>query len=137
MFSVKNRRDFLKILAAGGAGLSLAQRSAAASLTAAKLTDNIALVTGAGSNVVLVNGPDGVLMVDAGSPEHSTDLLSFVGDHSGGRVQALFNTHWHLEHTGANEAIGKSGATIIAHENTKLWMSAEIIVAWQKNRVYR
>ena len=52
------------------------------------------------------------------------------------RIQVLFNTHWHLEHTGANESIGKTGAKIIAHENTKLWMGAEIVSMWQK-RTYK
>jgi len=42
---------------------------------------------------------------------------------SGGRVTTVFNTHWHLENTGANEALRQSGATIVAHENTRLWMS--------------
>jgi cyclase len=51
-------------------------------------------------------------------------------------VQALFNTHWHLENTGSNETLGKAGAKIIAHENTKLWMGAEIVVPWQK-RTYK
>src|SRR5262249_3102456 len=72
------------------------------------------------------------------SSEYSADLLKFVSGQPGAnRIQALFNTHWHLEHTGSNESIGKAGAKIIAHENTKLWMGAEIIVAWQKGRVYK
>ena len=77
-------------------------------------------------------------MVDGGSPEHSADLLKAVsGRAEADRIQAIFNTHWHLEHTGSNETLGKSGAKIIAHENTKLWMGAEIIVQWQKGRVYK
>src|SRR5204863_6342147 len=124
-------------LAGGAAGLSFTYgrhatawaQGAVGSITATKLTDNITVIGGAGSNVVLVNGPEGVLLIDGGSPEHSADLVQFVtGQPGGGRIQAVFNTHWHLEHTGSNEAIGKTGAKIIAHENTKLWMGAEIIV---------
>ena len=146
MFFRKNRRDFLKVLAGGAAGLSSiytgASRAWAQSggggLTASKLTDNISLINGAGSNILLVNGPEGVLLVDGGSSEYSANLVQFVtGQPGAGRIQALFNTHWHLEHTGSNEMIGKSGARIIAHENTKLWMGAEIICAWQKDRVYK
>jgi glyoxylase-like metal-dependent hydrolase (beta-lactamase superfamily II) len=144
MFCPKNRREFLKMLAGGAAGLSFINRSAigagaqAGSLTATKLTDTITLISGAGSNVLLVNGPEGVLLVDGGSAERASDLVQFVtGQPGAGRIQALFNTHWHLEHTGANDAIGKTGAKIIAHENTKLWMGAEIICGWQKDRVYK
>ena len=48
----------------------------------------------------------------------------------------LFNTDWHPEHTGSNETLGKGGAKIIAHENTKQYLGAEIYVDWQK-RTYK
>ena len=41
----------------------------------------------------------------------------------GGPVHTLFNTHWHPEQTGSNEQLGKAGATIIAQENTRLWLT--------------
>src|SRR5262249_22408810 len=96
-------------------------------LTTTQLTDNISLIGGAGSNVLVLNTSDGVLMVDGGSADKSADLLKLVG----GRVQVLFNTHWHLDHSGSNEAAAKMGAKIVAHENTKLWMGAEIISMWE------
>ena len=37
-------------------------------------------------------------------------------------MHTLINTHWHPEQTGSNERLGKAGARIIAHENTKLWL---------------
>ncbi len=37
--------------------------------------------------------------------------------------RTVFNTHWHPENTGANEALRQAGATIVAHENTRLWMA--------------
>ena len=72
-------------------------------------------------------------MVDAGAPEHSAELLKTVTAQSGGMpVKTLFTTHWHPDHTGANEALGKSGAKIISHVFTKQWMSTEIDWSWQK-----
>jgi glyoxylase-like metal-dependent hydrolase (beta-lactamase superfamily II) len=50
-------------------------------------------------------------------------------------VGHLFNTHWHPEHTGGNEAIGRTGVAIVAHENTRLWMSTEYHVDWE-DRTY-
>jgi cyclase len=47
-------------------------------------------------------------------------------------VRVLFNTHWRPAHTGANELMGEAGARIIAHENTRLWMSTEYYVDWEK-----
>jgi glyoxylase-like metal-dependent hydrolase (beta-lactamase superfamily II) len=43
-----------------------------------------------------------------------------------GPVHTLFNTHWHPEQTGSNERLGKAGATIIAQENTRLWLNQNV-----------
>jgi glyoxylase-like metal-dependent hydrolase (beta-lactamase superfamily II) len=40
------------------------------------------------------------------------------------------NTHWHPEQTGCNETLGKQGARIVAHENTRLWLTRKIEVSW-------
>lgn len=129
-----NRRRFLG--AVTGAASAVLTRSALAQssppVSATKLADNYFLLTGAGTNVVAVTGAGGVLMVDAGAPEHSADLLAAVAAQAGGKpVQTLFTTHWHPDHTGANEALGKSGAKIISHAYTKQWMSTEIDWGWQ------
>jgi glyoxylase-like metal-dependent hydrolase (beta-lactamase superfamily II) len=137
MASGKNRREFL--LAAAGAGAALYQshkgfaQTKGTPIAATKLADNYTLLSGAGSNVLVLHGPDGVLMVDGGLAEHSAGLLQAVAGLSpAGRIQVLFNTHWHVEHTGGNDAVSKTGAKIVAHENTKLWMGAEIISMWQR-----
>ena len=38
----------------------------------------------------------------------------------------MFNTHWHTENTGATTRCGTGGATIVAHENTRLWMATPV-----------
>jgi glyoxylase-like metal-dependent hydrolase (beta-lactamase superfamily II) len=76
--------------------------------------------------------PDGLLLVDGGFEKNAAELekaaLQAIGAK---RVRTLFNTHWHPEQTGSNERLGKSGAKIIAHENTKLWLTRKIIVDWR------
>ena len=123
-------------MAAGAAGLSLSSAAfgdaPAASISVSKLSDGHFLITGAGSNVLAVSAPDGILLVDSGAPEHSADLLKAIESQVGGKIKTLFTTHWHPEHTGANEAIGKAGAKIISHAYTKQWMSTEIDWSWQK-----
>jgi glyoxylase-like metal-dependent hydrolase (beta-lactamase superfamily II) len=97
------------------------------------ITDSVALITGAGSNVVVIKGAEGAVMIDGGLADRSSDLLKAVTKHtSGARPGTLFNTHWHWDHTGSNERFGKAGAKIIAHENTKLWLGAEFDVEWEK-----
>jgi cyclase len=63
------------------------------------------------------------VMVDSGAPEFTDRLMGLVRQMSGGRVATVFNTHWHLENTGGNEALRQAGATILAHENARLWMA--------------
>ena len=97
------------------------------------LTDSLSLITGAGANVVVLETPDGLALVDSGAPEQAEALLDFIDEtFNGATIRVLFNTHWRLEHTGANEAIARRGATIIAHENTRLWMGTEYYVEWEK-----
>ena len=139
-----SRRDFCRSFLGGAAGLTLAWRAAhalpqggPAPISVTKITDSFSLIRGAGSNVLLLNGPDGALMVNGGAADRSAELLKVVAEQTGGKpVRVLFNTDWHLDNTGSNDTLGRSGATIIAHENTKLWMGAEFHVQWQ-NKTYK
>ena len=132
-----DRRVFLtQVLPAAAAGLSLSARAAGTDLTVTPLTDRLSLVSGGGGNVVVFNTPEGVLLVDGGSPEQSANVLAKVRSLTGAaKVHTLFNTHWHWDQTGSNPALGASGTQIIAHENTRLWLSTDANVKWQK-RVY-
>ncbi len=138
-----NRRDVLKTVIGGIAGAALGPAGArlvlaaeAGELTLEPLGSNLSLVAGAGGHVVVLGGPQGLLLVDSGAPEHAEALMRFLGEQfEGAPVRALFNTHWHLPHTGANEAAGAAGAKILAHENTRRWMSTEYFVEWE-NRTY-
>jgi cyclase len=105
-------------------------------ISSTRLSDDLWLFAGAGGNVVASAGPDGLLLVDGGAADRSAELLERVAAESGQRrVRTLFNTHWHWDHTGSNEALAKSGATIVAHENTRLWLGTEIASKWE-SRTY-
>src|SRR5262245_35293876 len=132
-----NRREFCRSLVMSAAALPVlgslpkAFGQGASPLITTKLTDTFTLISGTGPNVLLVAGPESALIVNGGTAERSAELLKLAGELSGGKpIQTLFNTDWHLEITGSNETLGKAGAKIIAHENTKLWMSTEFHVQW-------
>jgi glyoxylase-like metal-dependent hydrolase (beta-lactamase superfamily II) len=119
---------------AGAAALALPRTTAAqAALSATKLTDTITLITGAGNNVILLAGDNRMqgLLVDAGDAAHGADVLKLAGS-----VRRVVNTHYHLESTGGNDVMAQAGATIVAHLNTKLWMTQEIISDWEGGKVY-
>jgi len=134
-----NRRQFLEAGLLGSCATLLPHgvRARSAALASVRLSSALTLTSGAGGNVVTLQGPEGVLMVDGGGAEHSATLLMHVlAESQAPRVHTLFNTHWHYEHTGSNEALGKAGARIVAHENTKLWLGGDFYVEWQ-DRYYK
>src|SRR5699024_6009554 len=111
------RRQFLQLLLGSAAAASQPWRARAdGSIAATRLTPSVLVVTGAGGNVVVLDTPDGLLMVNGGSREHSPELLQTIARECGGRrVVTLFNTDWHPSHTGSNEALAASGTKILAH----------------------
>jgi cyclase len=99
----RNRREILKIAIAGTAARLLSAQQQPAVLDAG------------GTNVITFSAPDGLVLVDSGPPKSSVP----------GKVQTLFNTHYHIDQTGNNEVFGSAGAKIIAHQRTREWMSAD------------
>jgi glyoxylase-like metal-dependent hydrolase (beta-lactamase superfamily II) len=82
------------------------------------------LFQGAGCNVIAMHGDDGALMIDGGLAANAGALLTAVKQRTANsRINTLINTHWHPEQTGANEAVGRDGGIIIAHEKTRMYLS--------------
>jgi cyclase len=127
---VSTRRTFLKAAAAAGVAVPRAFAQAP-KITTAPLGDNLYLLGGAGGNVIARTGADGVVLVDGGLAGNADVLAQAVAAlPDGGPVRTLFNTHWHPEQTGSNEKLGMAGATIIAQENTRLWLQQNITWPW-------
>jgi glyoxylase-like metal-dependent hydrolase (beta-lactamase superfamily II) len=96
------------------------------------LRDDLTLVTGLPSNVVVLRAAGAAAVVDSGPPERANDLAKLVRGNMGLlSVELLFNTHWHPAHTGGNEALRSGDTEIVAHELTRLWMSTEYYVDWE------
>jgi glyoxylase-like metal-dependent hydrolase (beta-lactamase superfamily II) len=121
---------------AGAAGLAAAGWSRLAAAQALEVTDlgaDLVSIAGTGANVIALAAADGVLLVDGGAEAHSTALLRALAERWPDRpVRILFNTNWREEHTGANAAVRAAGATVLAHENTKLWLGGDFSVEWEQ-----
>ena len=144
------RRQLLKAAIGGAAGIVLgapvrclaaAQAQAAPAEAAAtqRLSDDLFVLRIPGeANVIAKTGADGVLLVDGVSARASDALMKAVASLPGsGPVHTIFNTHWHPEQTGSNEQLGKAGRTIIAHENTRLWLATDVTWSWNGQRFKR
>jgi glyoxylase-like metal-dependent hydrolase (beta-lactamase superfamily II) len=123
------RRTVLKTAAATlTAPLAMAQTSQIAS---APLGSNLYLLTGAGCNVTVYAAKDGAVIVDGGLKQNADALLNAISAlPNAGPARTLFNTHWHPEQTGLNQKLGAAGATIVAQENTRLWLQQNITYPW-------
>jgi cyclase len=128
-----NRRTLIAGATLGGLGLALPRIvMAQGALATIPIRNSIHLVTGAGCNVVVAVGPDSVLLIDGGLPEHAEAVMVAVERLAPGKpVQALFNSNWRPEHCGLNYILGPQGTAIIAHENTRLWQNNDFTVPWE------
>jgi cyclase len=89
-----------------------------------KLADNLHLVQGAGGNIAVCVGDDGVLLVDCDVPQVADLLVEHLRSLTDKPVRAVINTHWHFDHVGGNERLAADGALIIAHDNVRARMRA-------------
>jgi len=93
-----------------------------------KVTNELYMLQGAGGNIAILTGDDGVLMVDsqfADLSEKNRAAIKKLSDH---KVNFLINTHWHGDHTGGNEAFAEDGAIIVAHQNVKNRLSKDELI---------
>lgn len=75
------------------------------------------MLQGAGGNIGISTGEDGVFMIDDQFSPLTSKILAAIGKISDKPVKFLINTHWHYDHTGGNENLGNMGVVIVAHDN--------------------
>jgi glyoxylase-like metal-dependent hydrolase (beta-lactamase superfamily II) len=119
-----NRRDVLRgalgVFAAWASSRVLGAQQAVGA--GRRLTDQMTVVDGGGSNVLAFSTGDGFVLVDGGAPKSFDTVMASLGANA--RVHTLFNTHHHVDQTGNNEMFSK-GSKIVAHKRTLEWMSAD------------
>lgn len=88
-------------------------------ITLQELRSEITVLSGSGANMVVLDHPEGKILVDSGFAISQPEIeasLSLISPHP---VRFLINTHCHFDHTDGNEWLHTSGATIIAHRRTR------------------
>jgi glyoxylase-like metal-dependent hydrolase (beta-lactamase superfamily II) len=88
-----------------------------------RLRGNLSVLSGSGGNVAVLPGRDGTLLIDSGIV--GAKVAASVATVTREPVRHLINTHWHFDHTDANEWHHAHGAAIVAQENTRKWLSAD------------
>lgn len=92
--------------------------SNAPKLTVEKLTEKIHVIQGAGGNIAVLSGDEGVLVVDDGVNSAAPEVLAAIRTISDKPIRFVINTHWHPDHAGSNTTVG-ANTTILAHDVTR------------------
>lgn len=79
---------------------------------------NVHMLTGAGGNIGLSVGPDGVLVVDDQYAPLVPRIRAAIATVTRQPVRFVLNTHWHIDHVGGNADFSKD-ATLVAHDNVR------------------
>jgi cyclase len=95
-----------------------------------KLSDHVYMMTGSGGNLGVSVGDDGVFLIDSQFAALTPKIQAAIASLSPKPVRFMLNTHWHFDHTGGNENLGKAGAVIVAQENVRKRMSSEGFIAF-------
>ncbi len=117
-------KQLIGILLVGAmAQLAFAQKEA--QITTIKINDGLYMLQGPGGNIGVSIGEDGVFMIDDKFAPLSEEIQDAVAKLSSAPIEFVVNTHWHFDHTGGNENLGKAGALIIAHDNVRARMGKD------------
>lgn len=88
------------------------------------LAPGVAVLFGLGGNIGVSYGPDGTVLIDDQFAPLTDKITAAVARLGAPPVRYLVNTHWHFDHSGGNENLGKAGVTIFAHDNVRVRMAA-------------
>ena len=82
-------------------------------LDVVQLRPNFYVIGGAGGNVVVQLGPEGVILVDSGSTERADQVLAAIRRLTDLPIRYIINTSMDADHTGGNEKLAKAGLSIL------------------------
>jgi glyoxylase-like metal-dependent hydrolase (beta-lactamase superfamily II) len=101
-----------------------------------KITDTVYMLEGEGGNIGVSAGEDGVVLIDDQYAPLTPRILAAVKAISDKPIRFVINTHWHADHTGGNENLGKAGVVIVAHDNVYKRLTSEQFVQLLNNRKF-
>lgn len=125
----------IALLAAGFMLTATTTQADDVKITPVKLTEQIYMLSGKGGNIGLFIGTDGTFLIDDQFAPLTEKIVAAIKSVGGTTPKFLINTHYHGDHTGGNEKLGKEGTLIFSHDNVRVRLeSGSFIKAFNMKR---
>ena len=97
-------------------------------ITTQKITKDFYVLFGAGGNIGVSVGDDGVFIVDDQFPQLMPKIKAAISKLGGDDIDFAVTTHWHFDHAEGNLVLGREGTWLVAHENSRQMMQDEHLI---------
>ena len=124
------RKSLIPLLLSGLLGLSIPAAAAQEEVTikTLQIQDGVYMLVGQGGNIGLFIGEDGTFLIDDQFAPLTPKHLEAIRAVGGEVPKFLINTHYHADHTGGNENLGKAGALIFSHDQVRERLTIETVI---------
>ena len=90
-----------------------AWQEASDGLDLVQIRPNFYVIAGAGGNIVVQTGPDGVILVDSGTTEMADKVLATIRRITPLPIRYIINTSMNADHVGGNDKLARAGLSIL------------------------
>jgi cyclase len=97
-----------------------------------RVAPGVAVLFGRGGNIGVSYGADGNILIDDQYAPATERVVAAVRSLDPDPIRFVINTHWHGDHSGGNENLGRAGTVIVAHDNVRLRMAMEQMVRGER-----
>ena len=102
-----------------------AQNFDSVTIKTTKVAGSVYMLEGAGGNIGVLVGNDGVILVDDQFAPLSEKIKKAIASISDKPIRFVINTHFHGDHSDGNKVFGSEGSIIVAHENARKRLSTD------------
>lgn len=97
-----------------------------------RIAPGVAVLFGRGGNIGVSWGADGIVLIDDQYAPATERVIAAARTLDPAPIRFVINTHWHGDHSGGNENLGRNGTVIVAHGNVRQRMRMSQVVRGER-----